>query len=210
MQYLRIDGSINKPGDRQAIIDSFNTDMRYTVLLLTTQVGGVGLNLTSADRVIICKLFSFLSSFCKFVCCVIFFSSILSKFKGKLSLKLWETQAMGTMFDCHSAPNGKANIYCLLLLLTLINFADEPSWNPATDAQAVDRSYRIGQTKPVIVYRLLTSGTIEEKIYRKQVFKNSITRQATGESFDPIRYSTMLFTTDLSPKMLFLRVGNRL
>ena len=49
------------------------------------------------------------------------------------------------------------------------------------------RSYRIGQLKPVTVYRLLTNGTIEEKIYRKQVFKDSITRQATGDSFDPIR-----------------------
>ena len=69
----------------------------------------------------------------------------------------------------------------------IFKISDDPNWNPATDAQAVDRSYRIGQTKPVIVYRLLTSGTIEEKIYRKQVFKDSITRQATGESFDPIR-----------------------
>lgn len=36
------------------------------------------------------------------------------------------------------------------------------------DAQAVDRCYRIGQTKNVIVYRMITSGTVEEKIYEKQ------------------------------------------
>ena len=45
----------------------------------------------------------------------------------------------------------------------------DPSWNPATDDQAVDRVYRIGQTRNVIVYRLVTCGTIEEKIYRRQV-----------------------------------------
>jgi len=120
LKCCRIDGRVNKPGERQHIIELFNTDMSYSIFLLTTQVGGVGLNLTSADRVII--------------------------------------------YD--------------------------PNWNPATDSQAVDRAYRIGQTKPVIVYRLLTCGTIEEKIYRKQVFKDSITRQATGDSLDPIRYFT--------------------
>jgi hypothetical protein len=45
----------------------------------------------------------------------------------------------------------------------------DPSWNPSADAQAVDRAYRIGQTRRVVVYRLVTCGTIEEKIYRKQV-----------------------------------------
>ena len=39
----------------------------------------------------------------------------------------------------------------------------------STDNQSVDRAYRIGQTKDVIVYRLMTCGTVEEKIYRKQV-----------------------------------------
>ena len=38
-------------------------------------------------------------------------------------------------------------------------------------AQAVDRAFRIGQTRNVVVYRLVTCGTVEEKIYRKQVFK---------------------------------------
>lgn len=35
--------------------------------------------------------------------------------------------------------------------------------------QAVDRAYRIGQQRDVVVYRLITCGTVEEKIYRKQV-----------------------------------------
>ena len=50
----------------------------------------------------------------------------------------------------------------------------DPSWNPASDRQAVDRAYRIGQKKDVLVYRLLSSGTVEEKIYEKQVFKDGV------------------------------------
>lgn len=65
--------------------------------------------------------------------------------------------------------------------------ADDPSWNPATDAQAVDRAFRIGQTKNVVIYRLITCGTVEEKIYRRQIFKDSITRQTTGGTKDPFR-----------------------
>jgi SNF2 family DNA or RNA helicase len=43
-------------------------------------------------------------------------------------------------------------------------FLLDPWWNPATEAQAVDRTHRIGQTKNVMVYRLISSGTIEEKV----------------------------------------------
>lgn len=45
----------------------------------------------------------------------------------------------------------------------------DPSWNPAVDNQSVDRAYRIGQARDVVVYRLMTCGTVEEKIYRRQV-----------------------------------------
>jgi len=45
--------------------------------------------------------------------------------------------------------------YCFLL---------DPWWNPAAEAQAVDRTHRIGQTRHVMVYRLIASGTIEEKV----------------------------------------------
>ncbi|CAH1269180.1 ERCC6L [Branchiostoma lanceolatum] len=115
---MRVDGTITKLEDRDKRIRRFQNDPSWSVFLLTTQVGGVGLNLTAADRVVI--------------------------------------------YD--------------------------PSWNPATDAQAVDRAYRIGQKKAVVIYRFITCGSVEEKIYRRQVFKESVTRQTTGACKDPFRY----------------------
>ncbi|XP_015268465.1 PREDICTED: DNA excision repair protein ERCC-6-like [Gekko japonicus] len=117
---MRIDGTVTHLSEREKRIDAFQNDKDYSVFLLTTQVGGVGLTLTAATRVVI--------------------------------------------FD--------------------------PSWNPATDAQAVDRAYRIGQKENVVIYRLITCGTVEEKIYRRQVFKDSLIRQTTGDKKNPYRYFT--------------------
>ncbi|GAA1988683.1 SNF2-related protein [Microbacterium pumilum] len=47
-------------------------------------------------------------------------------------------------------------------------FLLDPWWNPAAEAQAVDRAHRIGQTRPVNVYRLIAGGTIEEKVMALQ------------------------------------------
>lgn len=99
-KYLRMDGSTNIK-DRQTMVDQFNTDPSLDVFLLTTKVGGLGVNLTGANRVII--------------------------------------------FD--------------------------PDWNPSTDVQARERAWRLGQKKEVTIYRLMTAGTIEEKIYHRQIFK---------------------------------------
>src|SRR5262249_30514463 len=43
-------------------------------------------------------------------------------------------------------------------------FLLDPWWNPAVEAQAVDRAHRIGQTKNVFAYRLIARGTVEEKV----------------------------------------------
>ena len=50
----------------------------------------------------------------------------------------------------------------------------DPWWNPAIEDQASDRSYRIGQQKPVTVYRLIAANTIEEKILRLHTHKQSL------------------------------------
>ena len=47
----------------------------------------------------------------------------------------------------------------------------DPWWNPASEVQASDRAYRIGQTKPVFVYKLITRGSVEEKIQQLQQHK---------------------------------------
>jgi superfamily II DNA or RNA helicase len=66
--------------------------------------------------------------------------------------------------------------YCILL---------DPWWNPAAEAQAVDRAHRIGQTKNVMVYRLVASDTIEEKVMalkavKAKLFDSVMTDGATG------------------------------
>ncbi|XP_019391696.1 PREDICTED: DNA excision repair protein ERCC-6-like, partial [Crocodylus porosus] len=117
---MRLDGTVSHAAEREKRISMFQSNKDYSVFLLTTQVGGVGITLTAANRVVI--------------------------------------------FD--------------------------PSWNPATDAQAVDRVYRIGQKENVVIYRLITCSTVEEKIYRRQVFKDSLIRQTTGDTKNPFRYFT--------------------
>ncbi|KXL46401.1 hypothetical protein M433DRAFT_153688 [Acidomyces richmondensis BFW] len=98
--FARLDGSV-EASRRQDIVNRFNSDPSIDCLLLTTSVGGLGLNLTGADTVI-------------FV---------------------------------------------------------EHDWNPQKDLQAMDRAHRIGQKKVVNVYRLITRGTLEEKILNLQRFK---------------------------------------
>lgn len=105
-KYLKMDGTTTI-SNRQPLIDQFNKDASYDVFVLTTKVGGLGINLTGANRVII--------------------------------------------YD--------------------------PDWNPATDLQARERAWRIGQKRQVTVYRLLSAGTIEEKMYQRQVFKQLLSNK---------------------------------
>lgn len=89
----RIDGGVAQD-DRRAEIEAFNTDPDINIFLLSTRAGGQGINLASADTVV--------------------------------------------LFDS--------------------------DWNPQQDLQAQDRCHRIGQTRPVVVFRLATKGTVEEEL----------------------------------------------
>jgi DNA excision repair protein ERCC-6 len=53
----------------------------------------------------------------------------------------------------------------------------DPDWNPSTDIQARERAWRLGQKREVEIYRLMTAGTIEEKIYHRQIFKQFLTNK---------------------------------
>ncbi|KAI1443247.1 P-loop containing nucleoside triphosphate hydrolase protein [Annulohypoxylon stygium] len=95
-----LDGSLNYE-ERQQVVDDFNSDPNQFVFLISTKAGGVGLNITSANKVVIM----------------------------------------------------------------------DPHWNPSYDLQAQDRAYRIGQVRDVEVYRLISTGTIEEITYARQIYK---------------------------------------
>ncbi|WP_156761699.1 DEAD/DEAH box helicase [Microbacterium karelineae] len=61
--------------------------------------------------------------------------------------------------------------YCVLL---------DPWWNPAAENQAIDRTHRIGQTRPVMVYRLISEGTIEQKVVDLQDRKRKLFEDVLG------------------------------
>jgi SNF2 family DNA or RNA helicase len=82
---------------------------------------------------------------------------------------------------------------------TVIHY--DPWWNPAVEEQATDRVYRIGQLNKVHVLKLISKGTIEEKIFKlqrkkkelsdsiissKEVFINTLSREELEELFDPL------------------------
>ena len=62
---------------------------------------------------------------------------------------------------------------------TVIHY--DPWWNPAVEAQATDRAHRIGQHKPVFVYKLIAQGTVEERIVRLQEQKHQLASQLYTE-----------------------------
>ena len=63
---------------------------------------------------------------------------------------------------------------------TVIHF--DPWWNPAAEQQASDRAHRIGQDKQVFVYKLITKGTVEEKIYQLQKQKQQLADNLLSQS----------------------------
>jgi SNF2 family DNA or RNA helicase len=69
-------------------------------------------------------------------------------------------------------------------------FLLDPWWNPAVEAQAIDRTHRIGQTRPVFAYRLIVRGTIEEKVLELQESKRDLARSIITEDNSLIRKLT--------------------
>jgi SNF2 family DNA or RNA helicase len=61
-------------------------------------------------------------------------------------------------------------------------FLLDPWWNPAVEAQATDRAHRIGQDKPVFVYKLIAQGTVEERIMQLQADKHALASRLYMES----------------------------
>jgi non-specific serine/threonine protein kinase len=101
---IRYEFLSGKTVDRQKPVDRFQGDASVPLMLVSLKAGGVGLNLTAADYVI--------------------------------------------MVD--------------------------PWWNPAAENQAADRAYRIGQTKPVFVYKLITEDSVEERVVELQRSKREL------------------------------------
>ena len=66
-------------------------------------------------------------------------------------------------------------------------FLLDPWWNPAVEAQAVDRAHRIGQTRPVFAYRLIARDTVEEKVLELQKTKRELADAILGEDNSLIR-----------------------
>src|SRR5208283_4178057 len=79
------------------------------------------------------------------------------------------------MNNFQNDPNGSVFLLSLRAAGTGLNLTTasyvvlyDPWWNPAVEAQAIDRSHRIGQTLTVNAYRLIAPGTVEEKIWELQ------------------------------------------
>jgi superfamily II DNA or RNA helicase len=109
--------------------------------------------------------------------------------------------------------NGDARVFLISLRaggtgLTLTS-ADvvvhyDPWWNPAVQAQATDRAYRIGQTKPVISYHLFAAGSVEERILALQKSKRHVADAILGEA-DAARASSALSEPEVD--VLFAPLG---
>ena len=97
---------------------------------------------------------------------------IVEKFQtGKIPIFLISLKAGGAGLNLTAAD-------------TVIHF--DPWWNPAAESQASDRAYRIGQNKSVFVYKLITRGTVEERIQTLQKSKSALSDQLYADSLTSI------------------------
>ena len=64
-------------------------------------------------------------------------------------------------------------------------FLMDPWWNPAVEEQAIDRAHRLGRTKPTFVYRMVTKGTVEERVRALQISKKETFQKIIGEMDRP-------------------------
>ena len=96
-----------------------------------------------------------------------------SRIDGKVPAK-----KRSQIVDAFNAPHSRLSVMLLTsgagsVGLTLTSATRviifEPCWNPTVDIQAVDRAHRIGQLREVVTYRLITCGSVEERMYRRQV-----------------------------------------
>jgi len=102
------------------------------------------------------------------------------------------TRKRGAVVDAFQAPDGPPVMLLSLkaggvgLNLTAADhvFHLDPWWNPAVEQQAVDRAHRIGQTRPVIAWKLVAEGTVEERVIdlqqRKQAMADAVLSGAEG------------------------------
>lgn len=72
----------------------------------------------------------------------------------------------------------------------------DADWNPSTDLQAMARVYRQGQTKPCYIYRMFTTGTVEEVIYQRQLQKGNLAKLANDGGSKMIDKDSSSFTKD--------------
>lgn len=129
-KFCRIDGAVDVV-DRQEAINSFNADgSDQFIFLLSTRAGGLGVNLTGADTVII-------------------YDSDWVRARG---------------------------LACSFALAPSDAVSPSVAQNPHQDAQAQDRCHRIGQKKPVAVYRLVTENSVELSMLRAASSKLKLER----------------------------------